>query len=267
MKGDVLLVDDEVELTEELKWQLAGRTYHVTTAESGKKALEILSQRPMDVMIVDIRMPGMNGIEVMEQARNIRPDIQCIVATGYADIETAAAAMRLGAVNFLCKPRDVTVNVMDAAIQEAMSKLALIRAVREKEKKLEDANAELKRLNEQLHSDNKNLSQEMDRIKLRQLLAITIDNAIQYYRLTTGKTKIDLAEESGIWAVTQDVNGLVPKTLNKYLKIDTIPKKRPNWNAVAQTVRFVLSRKTANPCPEEKEKLEALLEELTNRMI
>jgi two-component system, sensor histidine kinase ChiS len=99
------------------------------------------------------------------------------------------------------------------------------------------------------------------------LLVIIIDNALQYYRLTTGKTKIELAEESGIWAVTQDVNGLVPKTLNKYLKIDTIPKKRPNWNAVSQTVRFVLSQKTVNPCLEEKKKLEHLLEDLIQLMI
>ncbi|VEN75068.1 conserved hypothetical protein [Candidatus Desulfarcum epimagneticum] len=262
MKGNVLLVDDEIELIEELKWQLAGRAYHVSLAESGQKGLDILKKEPIEVMIVDIRMPGMNGIEVIELSREIAPDLQCIVATGYADIETAAAAMRLGAVNFLCKPRDVTVNVLDAAIQEAMSKLALILEVREKEKRIEAANRKLKLLNSQLEDDNQDLSRRMADLELRQLLAIVMDHSLQYYRLTTGKTKVDLAEESGVWALTQDINGLIPKTMNKYLKIDSIPKKRPNIRAVTRTGRFVLSARPLTQYPDEKKKLESLLEQL-----
>jgi len=266
MNGNILLVDDEVELIKELEWQLTGRSYNVKTSESGQKALAILEECEKDVMIVDIRMPEMNGIEVIKRAREISFDLQCIVLTGYADMETAAAAMRVGAVNFLCKPRDVTINVLDAAIQEAMNKLALIQKLREKEKSLEVANAELKRLNEKLYNDNQDLNKKMADIKLRQLLAIVMDSCVEYYRLAMGKTKTELADESGIWALTEDINGVFPKTMNKYLKLDTIPKKRPNCNAVSQTARFILSQKTSTPYPEEKKRLESLLEQLKNLM-
>jgi YesN/AraC family two-component response regulator len=204
-------------------------------------------------MLADIRMPGMSGIELITHAIKIIPNLQCIIITGYADMETAVRAMRIGAVNFLCKPKEILISVLDAAIQEALKKLDLIRMVAEQQKQLEKKNQEL--------------TEELKKEKMRIALASVMQLSLEYYELTTGKTKIELADESGIWALTEDVNGFVPKTMNRYLKIDSIPQKRPNYKAAEKTARFVLSQEPVTQYPKLKEELEKSLQELRKLLL
>ncbi len=273
-KGTILLVDDEAELIQELKWQLEVRGYVVYTAESGDKALDIIKDKELDVMLVDIRMPGMNGIELMRQAIRIQPYLQCVVITGYADIDTAVEAMRIGAVNFLCKPKQVVVSVLDVSIREAIQKLELIRKVDEEQKMLKDTNEKLKKANEELEKTKEQLknllierTEELKEIKIRELLVVLMNLSLQYYEMTTQKSKIDLAEESGIWAVRPEVNGPVAKTMNRYFKIDMIPKKRPNYQAVQKTALFVLARDKEKKYPDLRRRLEDRLKNLENILI
>jgi YesN/AraC family two-component response regulator len=252
-KRNILLVDDETELVKELKWQLEDCSYHVYTASNGEEALAILESADIEVMLVDIRMPGMNGIEVIQCAIKIIPDLQCIVVTGYADIDTAVTAMRIGAVNFLCKPKEILISVLDAAIREALKKLDLIRIVAEQQKELEKR--------------NQKLTEELKEKKMRIILTSVMQLSLEYYELTTGKTKVELAEESGIWVLTEDVNGFIPKTMKRYLKINTIPQKRPNYKAVEKTARFVLLQEPDTPYPTLKEELEESLKELRKLLL
>ena len=252
-KRKILLVDDETELVKELKWQLEECSYFVYTASNGEEALAIVENADIELMLVDIRMPGMNGIEVIQRAIEIIPDLQCIVITGYADLETAVTAMRIGAVNFLCKPKEILISVLDAAIQEALKKLYLIRMVAEQQKQLEER--------------NQKLTEELKDEKIRIILATVMQLSLEYYELTTGKTKIELADESGIWALTEDVNGFVPKTMKRYLKINTIPQKRPNYKAVEKTARFVLSQEPVTQYPDLKEELENSLNKLRTLLL
>ena len=103
-KGNILIVDDEPDFLEFVKWQLKKLDYLVETSLSGEDALEILSGRDIQVLIADIRMPGIDGIELIRQALQLKPDLQCIVITGHGGIETAVEAMKLGAINYLRKP-------------------------------------------------------------------------------------------------------------------------------------------------------------------
>jgi FixJ family two-component response regulator len=281
LKGRILLVDDEVELIEELKWQLEARGYIVHTSVSGDNALDTIRKVGIDVMLVDIRMPGMNGIELMRHATKLQPDLQCIVVTGYADIDTAVAAMRIGAVNFLCKPKEVTANVFDVSIQEAMQKLKLIQKIKKEQKRLKKANEELTKANEELAEAKEKLknlvekrteelkerTEELKEVNIRALLVVIMTSSVEYYEMTNQKMKIDIAEESGIWAVAQEANGPVAKTMNKYLKIDTIPQKRPNYIKVQKTANFVLSKTSANKYPELRKSLKDKLKELENFLL
>lgn len=102
-KPVVLIVDDEKNIREGLARALR-RSYEVLTAEGGQSALNLLANRSVDVMLSDLRMPGMDGLTLMQRALANSPHLVCILLTAYGNIETAVEAMRHGATDFLTKP-------------------------------------------------------------------------------------------------------------------------------------------------------------------
>ncbi len=103
----ILVVDDELGPRESLRMILRD-DYSVQTAASGKQALEILQKDEYDLIILDIRMPEMNGIDLLKVIREQAPDTQVIMITAYASIDTATEALRLGAIDYLIKPFEIT---------------------------------------------------------------------------------------------------------------------------------------------------------------
>ncbi len=267
-RGRLLIVDDEPDFLESLEWQLTNRRYLVFLASSGDAAIEILRKETIDILIADIRMPGMDGIELIRRAALLAPDIQAIVVTGHGGEKTAIEAMRLGAINYLRKP--VGVDVLDVAIQKGMEKRDLIQAVRERQDRLEAANRELMLLRNQLEKalereteQRKQAQGDLHAMHLRQTLVETMNLALRCWKQATRKTKIDLAEESMVWTASIDPDGTFrTRTMDRYLKIGTLPTN-PRVNHVLDTGYFVLPK--CGKDPEMKKKLEEkinLLEEL-----
>jgi DNA-binding NtrC family response regulator len=106
MKIRVLLVDDEEEFVETLAQRLEVRDFDVATAYSGADALERLEDREIDVVVLDLQMPGVDGIEVLRKIKERKPLIEVIMLTGHATVETAIEGMKLGAFDFLTKPAE-----------------------------------------------------------------------------------------------------------------------------------------------------------------
>lgn len=102
----VLLVDDEKDFIESLSERLQIRGFSVQTALSGDAALDLIRQEDLDVVVLDVLMPGKDGIETLREIKNIRPLLQVIMLTGHATVETAIEGMKLGAHDFLMKPTD-----------------------------------------------------------------------------------------------------------------------------------------------------------------
>ncbi|MBW1721601.1 MAG: response regulator [Deltaproteobacteria bacterium] len=102
----VLIVDDEKDFVEMLSLRLKEVGEKVTTAYSGKKCLEILEKKDVDVVILDIKMPGMDGIETLREIKKRFPLIEVIMLTGHGTTETAVEGMKLGAFDYLLKPAD-----------------------------------------------------------------------------------------------------------------------------------------------------------------
>jgi two-component system NtrC family response regulator len=100
----VLLVDDDENLRRVLEYQLSQAGYDVTTRAAADEALRELGDRPFDLLITDILMPGMDGIELVERVRIRYPDVAVIVITAHGDVARAVRAMQLGALDFLEKP-------------------------------------------------------------------------------------------------------------------------------------------------------------------
>jgi DNA-binding NtrC family response regulator len=100
----VLFVDDEKSLQEFMRSELPRLGHEVTVCPDGRSALKTLEKSSFDAAILDLRMPGLTGIEVLEQLKQTTPDTEAIVMTGHASMETAIEAMRLGAFDYITKP-------------------------------------------------------------------------------------------------------------------------------------------------------------------
>ncbi len=102
----VLIVDDEKDFVEMFSLRLETQGEKVSTAYSGKEALEVLSHVSIDVVILDIRMPGMDGIDTLKQIKTLYPIVEVILLTGHGSTQTAVEGMKLGAFDYLMKPAD-----------------------------------------------------------------------------------------------------------------------------------------------------------------
>src|SRR6201993_5224093 len=103
----ILVVDDEQSLRELLAIVLRREGYEVLLAENGRAAVDILEREPVDLLISDIKMPDLSGVEVLRAAKKIDQDILGIMITAFASTDSAVEAMRLGACDYLRKPFDV----------------------------------------------------------------------------------------------------------------------------------------------------------------
>ncbi|MFH2220275.1 MAG: response regulator [Pseudomonadota bacterium] len=103
----ILVVDDELIVRDSIKDWLEDEGFAVETAESGPEALDILSKQPYHLMLTDIKMPGMDGVELLQKAKQDYPDLCVVMMTAYATVETAVEAMKIGALDYLLKPFDL----------------------------------------------------------------------------------------------------------------------------------------------------------------
>ena len=102
----VLLVDDEEDFVEMLSLRLNELGEKVSSAYSGQEGLDTLANTPIDVVILDIKMPGMDGIETLREIKKKFPLVEVILLTGHGSTETAVQGMKLGAFDYLMKPAD-----------------------------------------------------------------------------------------------------------------------------------------------------------------
>lgn len=103
----VLLVDDEEDFLNVLAERLEARKLLVSTALNGEQALECLKQEDVDVVVLDMLMPGRSGIEVLREIKLMKPLVEVILLTGHATVQSASEGMRLGAYYYLMKPVDM----------------------------------------------------------------------------------------------------------------------------------------------------------------
>ena len=103
----LLLVDDEEDFRTTLANRLKKRKMDVTGAGSGSEAIELVGQRPFDVAIVDVKMPGIDGIETLRQIKQISPLLEVIMLTGHASVESGIEGMKIGAYDYLMKPCNI----------------------------------------------------------------------------------------------------------------------------------------------------------------
>ncbi|MBW2107836.1 MAG: response regulator [Deltaproteobacteria bacterium] len=149
---NLLVIDDEAPILEMLEMSLASEGYHVLTAESGSHGLQVFKQHRPKLVLTDIKMPEMDGIEVLKRIKTMDRDTEVIVITGHGDMDSAISAIRHGASDFITKPiRD---EILMLALERAKEKVRIHQQLRDYtenlEEKIEVCKVELKRAEAEL---------------------------------------------------------------------------------------------------------------------
>lgn len=126
-KPRILIVDDEERFRNTMCKLLTVEGFEASTAGSGLLALDELRQRPYDVVVLDVRMPEMNGVLVLAEIRKIDPEIEVIIMTGYASVDTAKEIMKIGAYDYLLKPYAINelIEKIETAYDRKVARLKL----------------------------------------------------------------------------------------------------------------------------------------------
>jgi two-component system NtrC family response regulator/two-component system response regulator HydG len=136
IKGRVIVIDDEVNAATALETLLRQDGYEVQKAHDGRAGLQVLETFDADVVLTDLRMPGMDGLELLAKVKEIRPEAMVILMTAYGTVKTAVQAMKLGAEDYMGKPIDV--DELEVVLQRAIEKKALREETRNLRERLEE---------------------------------------------------------------------------------------------------------------------------------
>jgi two-component system response regulator PilR (NtrC family) len=134
--ANLLIVDDELGMRQFLTHLFQREGHAVRSAENGREAMELLRTAPADLIVSDVRMPDMNGIELLRAARELLPDVEVVMMTAFANVDSAREAFLLGAYDFVQKPFDN--DLLKETVARALEKISL---VKEKDALLEENKA------------------------------------------------------------------------------------------------------------------------------
>ncbi len=172
VSGHVLIIDDEASLRQTLARILQRAGYEVTTAASGREALDFLAQQSCDLIYLDIRMPDMNGLETLKAIHAQHPDMPVILFTAQPDVNSAVEALRQGAKDYLLKP---------IRPETLLNRTQAILLQQEKERRRREIQARI----EVLRSELGNLQQEAGSpVEAGQTVRIEQERFLKYGRLT-----------------------------------------------------------------------------------
>jgi PAS domain S-box-containing protein len=140
----ILIVDDEPDILELLSNFLTYEGYQITTESRGQEAIDLFRSEPFDLVITDIRMPGMDGVEVLKEIKQLDEDVEVIILTGFASVDSAVRTLRQdGAFDYLTKPLE-DIDALIYTIDHALEKRRLRLEINKKTEELAKANEELR---------------------------------------------------------------------------------------------------------------------------
>ena len=147
LQTKILIVDDDKTIADVLRDLISDTERSVDVCYDGLGAVESIQKKPYDLIIVDLDMPAVDGLEVLKYAKRINPGVIVIIITGYASLETAIVAIREGAYDYIRKP--CKLEEIKIAVENAIDKIRLNRENRELLRKLQDAYRELMALKQE----------------------------------------------------------------------------------------------------------------------
>ena len=150
MENTVLLVDDEKDIRDVIGISLSDLGYRVLIAENGQEALRIFQNDFPPIVLTDIKMPGMDGIELLRKIKQLNPDVEVIMITGHGAMDLAIMSLKHAATDFITKP--INVEVLEVALKKVQDKIKMKQQLREYTENLEKLIAEKTQLQDHLSS-------------------------------------------------------------------------------------------------------------------
>jgi len=135
MTAQILVVDDEQIARDNLASILEREGYTITAARDGAEAVRLLEESEFDLVVTDLRMQRMDGLQLLAETKRLRPECEVILMTGYASVNTAVEAMRMGAYDYISKPFDI--QEMQALVEKALEKRGLKSEIAELKRRIE----------------------------------------------------------------------------------------------------------------------------------
>ncbi|GHD53776.1 response regulator [Marinobacter persicus] len=241
----ILVVDDDDTSAMVLQQQLTQAGYAVDRAANGPEALAAVAKAPPQLVLLDVMMPGMSGLEVCQRLREEHDPstLPVIMVTARTRPEDVLEGFNAGANDYLAKP---------FYQQEMLARVQAQLTIHENEQMRWE-------LQESRQSPVQASSQ--DEKCPRALLVRLLEQCVQTWELETGQPRADLAEESGLWTVTLDGSVRKTRTLDRYLSEDSLPK-RPRWGVVSKTADFVREQFPQSAHAQQVEQLQKRLQKL-----
>ncbi len=162
----ILVIDDDVQILRFLHRCLTEDGYEVVTASETEEAVRLLGEEPFSLILTDMKMPQMNGLELLQEARRLRPDVEVIVLTAHGTFENAIAALREeGAYDYILKPLE-TLDTLSEAVRKALARRRQLLQDKELLRELEEENRTLAREVEERARELKVAQQKLEAWKL-----------------------------------------------------------------------------------------------------
>lgn len=211
----ILVVDDEYYIRDLLKKSLSKEGYEVIDVENGVLAIELVEREKFDLVISDIRMPKMSGMELFRRIRSEFPDLPVILVTGYADIEGARKALKEGAVDYISKPfkLEELLKSVHEAFERSKQKKTEAKKREELEKQVKDYSQRMKNLYEEVSKTGAmkdtflNLISHEFRTPISKILA-GADTLLAQGDMEKGKPIIDIVQRSG-WRLNKIMDDIM----------------------------------------------------------
>jgi DNA-binding response OmpR family regulator/nitrogen-specific signal transduction histidine kinase len=218
----ILVIDDEKHIRQSLADYLEDNDYDVVTAENGRQGLAFVSSEKPDLVLLDLRMPEMDGFEVLRQGKKILPDLPMIVISGANRIEDVVKALRYGAWDYIEKPIQ-SFTVLDHSIHRALEKAKLIREnkayqknlesmVKERTCELENANTHLFNINARLHKIVETTQRLHGCVEMKHFGKKLLEEFAAHMDATGGS--LYLLEENGLRLVHSIISGHAPEFIS-----------------------------------------------------
>jgi signal transduction histidine kinase len=241
MEKTILLVDDEKDIREVLRLPLTDLGYEVLEAENGAEALHLFERLQPPIILTDIKMPGMDGIELLRKAKRANPEVEVIMITGHGDMDLAVKSLKYDATDFITKP--INVDVLEIAIQRAAERILTREKLREYTLNLERLVAEKSELQSHLSSLGLMLGSISHALKG---LLTGLDAGV--YLVDGGLAKGDTRQLQEGWEIVKQRFDRIRKVVLDilfYSKKRELKPERANGAALAEEVASAVAGKLA----------------------
>lgn len=238
-KASILVVDDEKIIHESCGRILREEGYEVETALSGQEALQKMKEKHYDLVLSDIKMPGMDGVETLEKMKKEVPDITVVMFTGYSSVATARDSMKLGAFDYLPKP--FTPEELLAVVKKAIDKEMKARQKREREEKFQEITTAIHATLNLREVLNLIVTSVAKLLKLKGCTLSLLDREKKYFRVCAAYGLSDKYLKKGPIAADKTLSKVLSGKPDSILDVATSPQVQYLWEAKDEGIASIFS--------------------------